>query len=175
MKPTWCWLSLRISNDQMLWTMQPVEEQPARRSKMNEYVLALLLFGSAFGLLISGIPIWAGLAGISVLFILIFSPTCWPCYRTYSTVAWTVLRYWQFRSSFFSAHLLPRPVPAKIFTKHCISGFIKFQEDWVSPIWWDVVSSPLYAVQAPQRQRQLEASVFRRCAEEVTRRRWRRA
>lgn len=41
---------------------------------MNEYVLAILLFGSAFGLLISGIPIWAGLAGISVIFILIFSP-----------------------------------------------------------------------------------------------------
>jgi C4-dicarboxylate transporter DctM subunit len=41
---------------------------------MNEYLLAVLLFGSAFGLLISGIPIWAGLAGISVLAILIFSP-----------------------------------------------------------------------------------------------------
>ena len=41
---------------------------------MNEYILAILLFGSAFGLLISGIPIWAGLAGISVIFILIFSP-----------------------------------------------------------------------------------------------------
>jgi C4-dicarboxylate transporter DctM subunit len=41
---------------------------------MNEYVLAILLFGSAFGSLISGIPIWAGLAGISLLFILIFSP-----------------------------------------------------------------------------------------------------
>jgi len=41
---------------------------------MNEYVLALLLFGSAFGLLISGIPIWSGLAGISILFFLIFEP-----------------------------------------------------------------------------------------------------
>jgi C4-dicarboxylate transporter DctM subunit len=41
---------------------------------MNEYVLAVLLFGSAFFLLISGIPIWAGLAGISVAAILIFSP-----------------------------------------------------------------------------------------------------
>jgi C4-dicarboxylate transporter DctM subunit len=41
---------------------------------MNEYLLAVLLFGSAFGLLISGIPIWAGLTGISVLAILIFSP-----------------------------------------------------------------------------------------------------
>ena len=41
---------------------------------MNEYVIAALLFGSAFGLLISGIPIWAGLAAISVVFIIIFSP-----------------------------------------------------------------------------------------------------
>jgi C4-dicarboxylate transporter DctM subunit len=41
---------------------------------MNEYLLAVLLFGSAFGLLISGIPIWAGLVGISVLAILVFSP-----------------------------------------------------------------------------------------------------
>ena len=41
---------------------------------MNELVLAFLLFGSAFALLISGIPIWAGLAGISILFIFIFSP-----------------------------------------------------------------------------------------------------
>jgi tripartite ATP-independent transporter DctM subunit len=41
---------------------------------MNEYLLAVLLFGSAFCLLISGIPIWSGLAGISVLAILIFSP-----------------------------------------------------------------------------------------------------
>ena len=41
---------------------------------MSEYVIAVLLFGSAFVLLISGIPIWAGLAGISIVFILIFSP-----------------------------------------------------------------------------------------------------
>ena len=41
---------------------------------MNELFLAILLFGSAFALLISGIPIWAGLAGISLMFILIFSP-----------------------------------------------------------------------------------------------------
>jgi len=41
---------------------------------MNEYALAILLFGSAFLLLVSGIPIWAGLAGISILFILVFSP-----------------------------------------------------------------------------------------------------
>ena len=45
---------------------------------MNEYVLAILLFGSAFGLLVSGIPIWAGLAGISVIFILSFSPHLLP-------------------------------------------------------------------------------------------------
>ncbi len=41
---------------------------------MSEYVIAVLLFGGAFALLVSGIPIWAGLAGISLLFILIFSP-----------------------------------------------------------------------------------------------------
>ncbi|MCF8061017.1 MAG: TRAP transporter large permease [Deltaproteobacteria bacterium] len=45
---------------------------------MSEYVLAVLLFGSAFALLISGIPIWAGLAGISIFFILIFSPHLLP-------------------------------------------------------------------------------------------------
>lgn len=41
---------------------------------MNELVIAILLFGSAFALLISGIPIWAGLVGVSLLFVLIFSP-----------------------------------------------------------------------------------------------------
>jgi tripartite ATP-independent transporter DctM subunit len=41
---------------------------------MSEYVIAFLLFGSALILLISGIPIWAGLAVISLVFILIFSP-----------------------------------------------------------------------------------------------------
>ncbi len=41
---------------------------------MNEYVLAVVLFGSALVLLISGIPIWAGLAGISLIFIIVFSP-----------------------------------------------------------------------------------------------------
>lgn len=45
---------------------------------MNEYVVAVLLFGSALILLISGIPIWAGLAGISIVFILIFSPHLLP-------------------------------------------------------------------------------------------------
>ena len=41
---------------------------------MSEYLIAFLLFGSGLILLVSGIPIWAGLAGISILFILIFSP-----------------------------------------------------------------------------------------------------
>jgi len=41
---------------------------------MNELVIAVLLFGSAFALLVSGIPIWAGLVGISLIFVLIFSP-----------------------------------------------------------------------------------------------------
>lgn len=41
---------------------------------MSEYTLAVLFFGSGLLLLVSGIPIWAGLAGISILFILIFSP-----------------------------------------------------------------------------------------------------
>ncbi|MFP3928771.1 MAG: TRAP transporter large permease subunit, partial [Desulfobacteraceae bacterium] len=41
---------------------------------MNEYVIAVLLFGSALILLVSGIPIWAGLTGISLLFIVVFSP-----------------------------------------------------------------------------------------------------
>ena len=45
---------------------------------MNEYVLAILLFGSAFGLLVSGIPIWSGLAGISIIFILLLSPHLLP-------------------------------------------------------------------------------------------------
>ncbi len=41
---------------------------------MSEYTLALLLFGGAFLVLISGIPIWAGLVGISLVFIVVFSP-----------------------------------------------------------------------------------------------------
>jgi tripartite ATP-independent transporter DctM subunit len=55
---------------------------------MSEYVLAVLLFGGAFALLISGIPIWAGLAGISILFILIFSPHLLPTvpYVLYSSM-----------------------------------------------------------------------------------------
>ncbi len=41
---------------------------------MSEYTIAGLLFGSAFLVLISGIPIWAGLASVSLIFMLIFSP-----------------------------------------------------------------------------------------------------
>jgi C4-dicarboxylate transporter DctM subunit len=41
---------------------------------MSEYLIAVLLFGGAFVLLMAGIPIWAGLAGISLVFILVFSP-----------------------------------------------------------------------------------------------------
>ncbi len=41
---------------------------------MNEYILAILLFSSALIILLSGIPIWAGLTGVSLIFILIFSP-----------------------------------------------------------------------------------------------------
>jgi len=41
---------------------------------MDELMIAVLLFGSAFALLVSGIPIWAGLVGISLIFVLIFSP-----------------------------------------------------------------------------------------------------
>jgi tripartite ATP-independent transporter DctM subunit len=46
--------------------------------------MAILLFGSAFLVLMSGIPIWAGLAGISLTFILIFSP------HTLSTVPYVL-------------------------------------------------------------------------------------
>ena len=51
---------------------------------MSELVIAMLLFGSAFFVLISGIPIWAGLAGVSLTFILIFSP------HTLSTVPYVL-------------------------------------------------------------------------------------
>lgn len=51
---------------------------------MNDYLMAALLFGSAFLVLMSGIPIWAGLAGISLTFILIFSP------HTLSTVPYVL-------------------------------------------------------------------------------------
>ncbi len=41
---------------------------------MSESVLSVLFFGSTLVVLLSGIPIWAGLAGISLVYILIFSP-----------------------------------------------------------------------------------------------------
>ncbi len=41
---------------------------------MSETVMSVLFFGSTLLVLMSGIPIWAGLAGISLAFILIFSP-----------------------------------------------------------------------------------------------------
>jgi len=51
---------------------------------MNELTIAGLLFGSAFIVLMSGIPIWAGLGSISIIFILIFSP------HTLSTVPYVL-------------------------------------------------------------------------------------
>ena len=42
---------------------------------MDEQVLSVLVFGSALVILLSGIPIWAGLAGVSLLYITIFNPT----------------------------------------------------------------------------------------------------
>jgi len=41
---------------------------------VSEQVLSILVFGSALLILLSGIPIWAGLAGVSLLYILIFNP-----------------------------------------------------------------------------------------------------
>lgn len=41
---------------------------------MDEMVLGALLFGGAFLVLMSGIPIWAGLAGVSILFLVLFAP-----------------------------------------------------------------------------------------------------
>lgn len=41
---------------------------------MGETLLGVIVFASALILLLSGIPIWAGLAGISLFYILIFSP-----------------------------------------------------------------------------------------------------
>lgn len=41
---------------------------------MNELILSVLVFASALILLLSGIPIWAGLVGISLFYIIIFSP-----------------------------------------------------------------------------------------------------
>lgn len=45
---------------------------------MNEYIIAFMLFGGAFCLLLSGIPIWAGLGGIAIFFVVIFSPHLLP-------------------------------------------------------------------------------------------------
>ena len=41
---------------------------------MDEALLSIVVFASALLVLFSGIPIWAGLAGISIVYILIFSP-----------------------------------------------------------------------------------------------------
>ncbi|MCF8078709.1 MAG: TRAP transporter large permease [Desulfobacterales bacterium] len=41
---------------------------------MEQFFINIFLFGGALLLLISGMPIWAGLAGISVIAVLIFSP-----------------------------------------------------------------------------------------------------
>lgn len=41
---------------------------------MSEQVLAVVVFSSALVILLSGIPIWAGLTGVSVAYILMFAP-----------------------------------------------------------------------------------------------------
>ncbi len=41
---------------------------------MSEQVLSVVVFSSALVLLLSGIPIWSGLAAVSLLYILIYSP-----------------------------------------------------------------------------------------------------
>ncbi len=41
---------------------------------MNEGLIAVLLFGCAFVVLVSGIPIWAGLAGVAMVFAFVLSP-----------------------------------------------------------------------------------------------------
>jgi tripartite ATP-independent transporter DctM subunit len=41
---------------------------------MSEQLLSVLVFSSALVMLLSGVPIWAGLAGISLVYILIFFP-----------------------------------------------------------------------------------------------------
>jgi len=41
---------------------------------MSEYTIAVLLFSGGFVLLMSGIPIWAGLVGTALIFMVIFSP-----------------------------------------------------------------------------------------------------
>lgn len=44
------------------------------KAAMNEVTLSVVVFSSALVLLFSGIPIWAGLAGISIVYILLYSP-----------------------------------------------------------------------------------------------------
>jgi len=67
---------------------------------MSEQVLGLLVFGSALVVLLSGIPIWAGLSGISLLYIVIFEPHLLSTVPTCSTTPWTASPCWPFRSSF---------------------------------------------------------------------------
>ncbi len=45
---------------------------------MSEQLLGVAVFGSALVILMSGIPIWAGLAGISLFWALLFSPEILP-------------------------------------------------------------------------------------------------
>ncbi|MCB2169040.1 MAG: TRAP transporter large permease [Deltaproteobacteria bacterium] len=55
---------------------------------MEQLFINIFLFGGALLLLISGMPIWAGLAGISVIAVLIFSPHILPSipYVLYSSL-----------------------------------------------------------------------------------------
>ncbi|MBI9086149.1 MAG: TRAP transporter large permease [Desulfobacterales bacterium] len=55
---------------------------------MEQFFINIFLFGGALVLLVSGMPIWAGLAGISVVAILIFSPHILPSlpYVLYSSL-----------------------------------------------------------------------------------------
>ncbi len=55
---------------------------------MEQFFINIFLFGGALLLLISGMPIWAGLAGISVIAVLIFSPHILPSipYVLYSSL-----------------------------------------------------------------------------------------
>ena len=41
---------------------------------MSEQLLSVVVFGSALVILLSGIPIWSGLVGVSLLYLLIFAP-----------------------------------------------------------------------------------------------------
>ena len=55
---------------------------------MEQFLINIFLFGGALLLLITGMPIWAGLAGISVVAILLFSPHILPSlpYVLYSSL-----------------------------------------------------------------------------------------